>query len=331
MKFFFYIVLLFPCLLTSQNFKLTDSVFHKNDMLRSYQVIFELGKATILSKSELYLDSVAKFLLKHKQLQVEVSCHSDSRVSQISSSCLTCKRAKSIADYLVTKGVESDRILSKGYGFAKLLIQDSIINKTNDSLLIEKLHQKNRRTEFRILMTNVNNKRRDELLDNPFDLQKFKKIKGQSNSGGAPKNTYYFKPVTKGFYYRFMMFKPMAGYIGEIPSNDIHYEGGLTVITYKPFGKYRSSYFDPTETLIEVVAIMNDQDLPELAFVGLDTVDIKKKLGDDFIRKENCFIYYKDKNVLVLKIKGKKVEWLKYTRLNYIINKDNIVPDLLTN
>lgn len=329
MKKYFYILLFFPSLLTSQNFKLTDSVFHKNDILRSYQVSFDLGKATILPKSCLYLDSVVAFMLKYKQLQIEVSNHSDSRASKLSSSCLTCSRSKSIVSYLVTKGIEPERLISKGYASTKLLIQDSIIKKTNDSILIEKLHQKNRRTEFKILMMDVNNKRRDELLANPFDLQKFKKIKGQSNSGGAPKNSYYFKPVTKGFYYRFMMFRPMTGYIGEIPSNDIHYEGGLTIITYKPFGKYRSSYFDPTETLIEVVAIMNDNDLPELAFVGLDTVKIKKKLGEDFIRKENCFIYTNDKNVLVFKIKDKRVEWLKYTRLNYFLNKDNIAPDLL--
>jgi hypothetical protein len=169
----------------------------------------------------------------------------------------------------------------------------------------------------------------DELLKNPFDLQKFKKVKGQSNSGGATKEPYYFKPDCKGMYYGFFLFRPMTGYIGEIPNNDIRSENGLYILTYKPFGKYQYEYFDPTETLIEVIAHFNDNDLPELAFVGLDTVKIKKKLGNDFLRKDNCFIYTKDKNTLTLKLLGKTIVWLKYTRLNFTLTKDNIPAKLL--
>lgn len=169
----------------------------------------------------------------------------------------------------------------------------------------------------------------DSLLAEPFDLQKFKNTKGQSNSGGGTKEPYYFKPGYKGIYYGFFLFRPMSGYIGEIPNNDIHSENGLYILTYKPLGKYQYEYFDPTETLIEVVEHFNDNDLPELAFVGLDTVKIKKKLGSDFLRKDNCFIYTKDKSALTLKISGKTVLWLKYTRLNFALTKDNIPEGLL--
>lgn len=170
----------------------------------------------------------------------------------------------------------------------------------------------------------------DDLLKKPFDLQKFKKARGQSNSGGAAKKPYYFKPDTAGMYYGFFLFNCLCGYIGETPSKDIHLENGLKIITYKPLGKYKYDYFDPTETLIEVVAHFNDNDLPELAFVGLDTVKIKKKLGDNFLRKDNCFIYTKDKMALTLKISGKRVEWLKYTRLNISLTAYNIPSGLLT-
>ena len=102
--------------------------------------------------------------------------------------------------------------------------------------------------------------------------------------------------------------------------------GGLT----SHRGKYKDNYFDPTETLIEVTAHFNDKDLPELAFVGLDTIKIKKKLGDNFLRKGNCFIYTKDKRALTLKITGNRVEWLKWTRLNISLTVDNISNGLLT-
>lgn len=170
----------------------------------------------------------------------------------------------------------------------------------------------------------------DDLLKKPFDLQKFKEAKGQSNSGGATKRSYYFKPDTAGMYYSFFLFPCLCGYIGETPNKNVHMEDGLQIVTYKPNGKYKADYLDPTETLIEVIARFNDNDLPELAFVGLDTVKIKQRLGDNFIRKDNCFIYTKDKSALTLKIKGKTVEWLKYTRLNISLTKDNVPSELVT-
>lgn len=170
----------------------------------------------------------------------------------------------------------------------------------------------------------------DELLNNPFDLQRFKKAKGQSNSGGATKKQYFFKPDTAGVYYSFFLFPCLCGYIGDTPSKNVHMENGLQIITYKPLGKYENDYLDPTETLIEVTARFNDNDLPELAFVGLDTIKIKQRLGDNFLRKDNCFIYTKNKRALTLKIKGKTVEWLKYTRLNISLTADNVPSGLVT-
>jgi hypothetical protein len=174
------------------------------------------------------------------------------------------------------------------------------------------------------------NKPLDDFLTNPFDLQKFKKAKQESNSGGATKKSYYYKPNEKGFLMSFSLFPPLSGYIGETPGNDIYMEDGITIVTYKPDGKNQKNYLDPTEILIEVIAKFNDNDLPELAFIGLDTAKVKKKLGDNFLRKDSCFIYAKDKTALTLKISGKRVEWLKYTRLNFALTKDNIPSGLLT-
>jgi hypothetical protein len=172
----------------------------------------------------------------------------------------------------------------------------------------------------------------DNLLSTPFDLQNFKKVKGQSNSGGASKKLYYFKPETKGIYYRFFLFRPLTGYkyiANGKRTIEVRMENGLQIITFKPFGKYQYDYYDPTETLIEVTARYNDKDLPELAFIGLDTVSIKSKLGDKILRKGSCFIYYHNKNVLTLRINNGTVDWLKYTRLNFKINKSNIPNGLL--
>lgn len=173
------------------------------------------------------------------------------------------------------------------------------------------------------------NKVINNLLNNPFDLQKFKKKKGQSNSGGAPKKAYYYKPNEKGFMIRFMLFPPYGGYIVKDTTYFIKHPEAITIITFKPNGKHQDMFLDPNETLIEITLRLNDKDLPQLAFVGMDTTSIKEKLGSDFFRKDNCFIYANKKAALTLKISGKNVQWVKYTRLNFEMNASNIPTELL--
>lgn len=172
----------------------------------------------------------------------------------------------------------------------------------------------------------------DALLQNPFDLQLFKKAKGPSNSGVADDQPYYFKPAENGVYFYFFLFRSPQTFMYS-SNGDKKYPvrsgTGFQIVTYKPLGKYRDAYLDPTETLIEVVASYNDPDLPELAFVGLDTVIIKKKLGVNFIRKNNSFLYTSDSHALVLNIFEGKVKCLKYARLNTKVTQ-NSIPERLT-
>ncbi len=172
----------------------------------------------------------------------------------------------------------------------------------------------------------------DALLQKPFDLQLFKKIKGPSNSGGADVQQYYYKPEEKGAYFRFFLFKSPRTFIYSAigdKKQSVRSGTGFQIITYKPSGKYRDAYLDPTETLIEVVASYNDPDLPELALVGLDTLTLKKKLGDNFIRKNNCFIYTKDSSALVLNVSEGVVKCLKFARLNTKVNQNSIPEELI--
>jgi hypothetical protein len=168
-----------------------------------------------------------------------------------------------------------------------------------------------------------------KLLTQPFDLHSFKKKKGQSNSGG-PGNTKNFLKPGKGVYWSFFLFRPMEGYLGTDTLNRIHTEKGVDIITFQPVDEYQNKYFNPNETLIQVTAFYNDFDLPELAFVGLDTKTVEKKLGASILQKNGCLIYFDGHNILTLHaIKG-KVDWLKYTRLKFTLTKDNIPNELLT-
>jgi hypothetical protein len=171
----------------------------------------------------------------------------------------------------------------------------------------------------------------DSLLDNPFDLQKFKKTKGPSNSGLADVQPYYHQPTEKGRFFYFFMFRAMRTfrYSGD-QKIAVRGGSGFQITTYKPDGKYKDDYFDPTEKLIEVVASYNDEDLPELALVGLDTAIIKERFGNNFIRRDSCFVYMKNSNALVLKIRGGAVACLKYAKLKSSFTEATL-PKALTN
>ena len=54
---------------------------------------------------------------------------------------LSDNRSKSVVDYLITKGIASDRLTSKGYGETKPI-------DTNDT---DEGRQNNRRSEFKIM------------------------------------------------------------------------------------------------------------------------------------------------------------------------------------
>ena len=127
----------------AQTFTLQDSVFVKGTVLRK-NILFGYDSFSILPESLPFLDSVAVFLNKNKQLQIEVGNHSDERGSAAYSRSLTAKRAAAIAAYLTSKGVDTNRLTAKGYDASKPLILHA---KT------EAEHQQNRRTEFMILRT----------------------------------------------------------------------------------------------------------------------------------------------------------------------------------
>jgi outer membrane protein OmpA-like peptidoglycan-associated protein len=77
---------------------------------------------------------------------IELSSHTDSRSSDAFNLQLSQKRAKAAVDYLISKGINKNRLIAIGYGETKLLNKCS-----NDVNCSEEEHAINRRTEFKIL------------------------------------------------------------------------------------------------------------------------------------------------------------------------------------
>lgn len=92
------------------------------------------------------LDKVITVLNSNPKLMIELSSHTDSRSSDAFNLQLSQKRAKAAVDYLISKGINKNRLIAIGYGETKLLNKCS-----NDVNCSEEEHAINRRTEFKIL------------------------------------------------------------------------------------------------------------------------------------------------------------------------------------
>ncbi|MBL4706605.1 MAG: OmpA family protein [Flavobacteriales bacterium] len=107
--------------------------------------------STIDSKDS--LDYLFTTLSENPTIVIELQSHTDCRGSDGYNQKLSQKRAQSCVDYLVTKGIPSDRMVPVGYGEKQP--RTGLECKSIDSLPTkedqEAAHQKNRRTQFRVL------------------------------------------------------------------------------------------------------------------------------------------------------------------------------------
>ncbi len=104
-------------------------------------IFFDINRYELKPSSFPELRKLLAFLTAHPQLNIEVSGHTDSSGDKKSNQILSENRAKSVMEYLISKGIPSSRIAYKGYG-------DSRPVASNDT---EEGRAKNRRTEFSIL------------------------------------------------------------------------------------------------------------------------------------------------------------------------------------
>ncbi len=104
-------------------------------------IFFDFDKSTLRSESTNELERLTKLLTDVPTLKIEISGHTDNKGSAEYNQKLSESRAKAVVDYLVSKGITSDRLQYKGYG----LTQPMAGNETDEG------RQLNRRTEFKVL------------------------------------------------------------------------------------------------------------------------------------------------------------------------------------
>ncbi len=102
-------------------------------------ILFDFDKSNIKPESYQILDEVTEYLKANADIKMEVQGHTDSVGTAEYNLKLSDRRAASVKKYLVDKGVEADRLKTKGYGLTKPVV-------SNDT---EENRAMNRRVEFK--------------------------------------------------------------------------------------------------------------------------------------------------------------------------------------
>lgn len=115
------------------------TVKEKEVIQKAYEgLAFETGKSVIKKSSYAHLNLLAEMLKEKADYQVQLSGYTDNTGSAATNLALSKKRAEAVKDYLVSKGIDANRIAAEGYG---------IENPIGDNATAEG-RAKNRRVEF---------------------------------------------------------------------------------------------------------------------------------------------------------------------------------------
>ena len=101
-----------------QNFELDKIVIDKPVIVEN--VYYDLGKSKIRDAAP-ELDKLVQLLNENPNIEIEIGSRTDSRAGDQYNLSLSEKRAKAVVDYLVLKGIDRNRLTSKGYGEKKLV------------------------------------------------------------------------------------------------------------------------------------------------------------------------------------------------------------------
>ena len=116
------------------------------------------------------MERLVKLLNDNPNITIELSAHTDLKGNEEFNMDLSQKRAQSCCDFLLSHGIEKERLTPMGYGKTKPVVVDKKINKQYPFLAVDQVLDEayilslpedkqeicnaiNRRTEFKVLKT----------------------------------------------------------------------------------------------------------------------------------------------------------------------------------
>ena len=121
--------------------KLSEVQLSINKILATKKINFERRSSVITADSLIVVEEIAKILNDNPTFKIEVAGHTDSKGKESLNKQISQDRASSVADVLISLGINKDRVSAVGYG------EEFPIAKDDENGLSEI----NRRVEFNIL------------------------------------------------------------------------------------------------------------------------------------------------------------------------------------
>jgi outer membrane protein OmpA-like peptidoglycan-associated protein/tetratricopeptide (TPR) repeat protein len=116
------------------------------DVVTIDNIYYDLDRYSLRTDAARELDKVVATMRKYPSLVIEIRSHTDSRGDAEHNKALSLQRAKAVATYLVSKGISRKRMTTLGMGESQL-----VNNCTDGVICTDAEHQRNRRTEFRVV------------------------------------------------------------------------------------------------------------------------------------------------------------------------------------
>jgi len=104
-------------------------------------VFFEQGRPILKPQSFPELDRLVEIMKDNPTVKIELGGHTDNVGNKDALKALSESRVKAVNEYLISKGINKDRITGKGYGGTVPVVPNT--NEAN--------RQRNRRVEFKIV------------------------------------------------------------------------------------------------------------------------------------------------------------------------------------
>ncbi|MDM1389217.1 PD40 domain-containing protein [Myroides marinus] len=113
------------------------------DKIELGDIQFAFNQTEITENSKAELNKLVKVMKRYPNMRVKINSHSDSKGSPAYNLKLSNERAKATLEYIVSQGIEENRLESQGYGSQELKVQCQPCTEWDDA--------QNRRSEFIIL------------------------------------------------------------------------------------------------------------------------------------------------------------------------------------
>jgi peptidoglycan-associated lipoprotein len=131
-------------------------------------IYYDFDRATLRPESKEELDALVALLTEHPEITIELTAHADRKGGDEYNRDLSFQRAESVVAYLISKGIDGERLKAFGEGKTqpkrvnRVIASDSDFLNEGDLLTEEFIKQLtpqqqeiadqiNRRTEFRVL------------------------------------------------------------------------------------------------------------------------------------------------------------------------------------